>query len=145
MGSLNLPSSGVVYVDTSPIIYGIEKHPRFFPAWEPLWDAVEFGNIQLVTSHLTILESLVVPLKQKNSVMVALFKQTLMASELQLLPITIEIVEAAADLRADFNLKTPDAIHAATALKAGASLFITNDGAFRRVTGLSVTVLHEIF
>ncbi len=41
------------------------------------------------------------------------------------------------------NLKTPDALHAATALLQGCKLFVTNDGAFRRVAHLPVTVLSE--
>jgi predicted nucleic acid-binding protein len=38
-------------------------------------------------------------------------------------------------------LRTPDAIHAATALNEGCTHLITNDPAFRRVQDLSVTLL----
>jgi len=54
------------------------------------------------------------------------------------------IWEQAAQLRAATGLKTPDAVHAATALVVGASLFVTNDPAFRRVDNLPVTVLSEL-
>jgi predicted nucleic acid-binding protein len=47
-------------------------------------------------------------------------------------------------LRANHNLKTPDAIHAATALAAGCVLFVTNDAGFRCVPGLPVAVLSEV-
>ena len=50
---------------------------------------------------------------------------------------------SAARLRAQLGLKTPDAIHAATALATGCALFATNDKGFRRVTGLAVAVLSE--
>ena len=63
--------------------------------------------------------------------------------DVQMLPITQAILEEAANLRATLNLKTPDAIHAATALLHQSALFVSNDGAFRRVTGLAVTVLSE--
>jgi len=53
-------------------------------------------------------------------------------------------LEIAADLRATTRLKTPDAIHAATALDAGCALFVTNDPAFRRVPRLNVAVLSEV-
>jgi hypothetical protein len=31
MGSLNLPLSGLIYVDTAPIIYSVDKNPDFYP------------------------------------------------------------------------------------------------------------------
>jgi predicted nucleic acid-binding protein len=43
----------------------------------------------------------------------------------------------------DAKLKTPDAIHAATALLAGCALFVTNDPAFKRIAGLPVGLLSE--
>jgi predicted nucleic acid-binding protein len=50
----------------------------------------------------------------------------------------------AANLRSKTNLKTPDAIHAATALSVSCSQLITNDKAFRNVPGLPVVVLNEV-
>lgn len=29
MGSLTLPASGVVYIDTAPLIYSVEKHSEY--------------------------------------------------------------------------------------------------------------------
>lgn len=143
MGSLNLPVSGSVYLDTSPVIYSIEKTQDFYPLLLPLWQAAKSGQIELVTSELTLLESLVVPLRRKDTILVDAFERALTAAETDLAPITIDILRDAAQLRADTNLKTPDAIHAATALAQGCVQFITNDPAFRRVTGLNVVVLSE--
>jgi predicted nucleic acid-binding protein len=56
----------------------------------------------------------------------------------------IDVLRDAAQLRADTSLKTPDAIHAATALAQGCVQFITNDPAFRRITGLNVVVVSEL-
>jgi predicted nucleic acid-binding protein len=144
MGSLNLPVSGLIYVDTSPVIYSVEKTPDFYPWLLPLWQAAKSGQIELVTSELTLLESLVVPLRRKDTVLIDAFERALTAAETDLAPITIDILRDAAQLRADTNLKTPDAIHAATALAQGCVQFITNDPAFRRVTGLNVVVLSEL-
>ncbi len=43
------------------------------------------------------------------------------------------IADLAARYRARYGLKTPDALHAATAVRAGATAFVTNDSAFDRV------------
>ena len=63
---------------------------------------------------------------------------------MRLIVITEPILRDAARLRAQFNLKTPDAIHAATALSVGCAQFITNDLIFRRVPGLNVIVLRDL-
>ena len=52
--------------------------------------------------------------------------------------------EDAARLRADTGLAIPDALHAATALRAGCALFITNDADFRRIKGLPTVVLDDL-
>jgi len=42
-----------------------------------------------------------------------------------------------------YKLKTPDAIHAATALSVGCSLFLTNDPQFKEIENLNTVVLSE--
>ena len=54
---------------------------------------------------------------------------------MRLLPITQSILREAAGC-ATTKLKTPDALHAATAQQAGCVLFVTNDAGFRGVAGL---------
>ena len=144
MGTLNLPPAGVVYVDTAPIIYSVEKHPDYWALMQPLWVAAQAGRIVLATSELTLLETLVLPLKQGNSALVTDYEDILTGPQMWLLPITSNILYQAAYLRAQHNLKTPDALHAATALASGCVQLITNDAIFRRVPGLNVVVLHEI-
>ncbi len=144
MGSLTLPTSGIIYVDTAPIIYGIEKNPDFAAFLLPLWQSVQSGQITMATSALTLLETLVLPLKHNDTLLIAAYERALTATKTLLLPITNDILREAANLRAQFNLKTPDAIHAASALGCGCAQFITNDGIFRRVTGLNVIVLSDL-
>ena len=47
-------------------------------------------------------------------------------------------------LRAQTGLKIPDALHAATALRASCALFITNDTDFRRIQGLPAVILDDL-
>jgi predicted nucleic acid-binding protein len=94
---------------------------------------------------LTLLEVLVKPLKDGNATLEALFRDVLLATAgLNCMPISLQVLERAARLRATHGLKTPDAIHAATALLAGSALFVTNDAGFRRVSGLPVAVLSDV-
>jgi predicted nucleic acid-binding protein len=145
MGLITLPASGSVYVDTNSVIYRVERIEPYLSASAPLWDALNAGTQPVVTSQLTLLEVLVKPLRDGNAKVATLFRSVLLGTAgLNCLPISLTILEAAAHLRALHNLKTPDALHAATALEAGCVLFVTNDMGFRRVPGLNVAVLSEI-
>lgn len=145
MGQLTLPSSGAVYVDANALIYRIERIESYFTASAPLWDALDQGTIEIETSELTLLEVLVKPLKDGNAALVTLFRTVLLGTAgLRCLPISLQVLETAATLRAQHGLKTPDAIHAATALGHNSAAFVTNDAGFRKVTGLPVTVLSEV-
>ncbi len=57
---------------------------------------------------------------------------------------TLRIADVGAQLRADYNLRTPDALQAATALANRATGFVSNDSGFRRITGLEVIVLDDL-
>lgn len=145
MGTLTLPSNGAVYVDANAIIYRVEAVQPFLAASLPVWDALDAGTQIVVTSELSLLEVLVKPVQQGDALLQALFEGVLYGTPgFACLPITRSIIEIAAGLRATTRLKTPDAIHAATALDAGCTLFVTNDPAFRRVPRLNVAVLGEI-
>ncbi len=144
MGSLNLPSSGVVYVDTAPVIYSVEQHPDYLALLDPLWAASESGQIQVVSSELILVEALTGALKRNDPQLVADYERVLTASEMRLMPISAALLRDAARLRASVNLKTPDAIHAATALASRCAQLITNDRDLKRVSALNVVVLNEL-
>jgi predicted nucleic acid-binding protein len=89
------------------------------------------------------METLVFPLKQGNTVLVNDYVQLLENSEIQLIPIKRSVLKNAAHLRTTTNLKTPDAIHAATALSENCAVFLSNDHAFQSVPNLPVMLLNE--
>jgi len=145
MGSLTLPASGTVYVDANAIIYSVEKIEPYSTLLQPMWLAAQAGAISLVGSELLVLETLVKPIQQADALSEATYRALLLAShELTLVPITLAILENAARLRASLRLKTPDAIHASTALHTSSAMVVTNDYDLQRVPGLSVAVFSDI-
>ena len=141
MGTLTLPINGSVYVDANTVIYAVENIQPYATFLAPLWMAAKIGQVAIVTSELTWLETLTKPLRDSNTPLEQLFRAFLNAREVRMIPASLAIWEQAARLRG-LGLKTPDALHAATGLASGCSLFLTNDSAFTRVPNLPVTVLH---
>ncbi|MCI0459511.1 MAG: PIN domain-containing protein [Gemmataceae bacterium] len=144
MGALTLPASGLVYIDTMALIYSVERYPTYWPLLEPLWLAAQTGTIEIVSSERTLMEALVGPLKSGNAAIEKAYEHALLGADLRLLPITQPILRKAARLRATTKLRTPDALHAATALRAGCVLFITNDVGFRGVASLPLAILDDV-
>lgn len=61
-----------------------------------------------------------------------------------LLDVNVAIAERAAGLRAQYRLRTPDALQIAAALVNGCEAFLTNDIGLKRVTDLRILVLEEL-
>jgi predicted nucleic acid-binding protein len=145
MGQLDLPDSASIYIDTSILIYTLEVNPNYWQLLQPLWQKFQTGQIELITSELTLMESLVIPFRQSNLNLINAYEQLLLSSVLQLIPISQTILREAARLRAITpSLRTPDAIHATTAMASGCTQFLTNDRQLRTVSGLPVVILDEV-
>jgi predicted nucleic acid-binding protein len=144
MGVLTLPASGLVCVDANLIIYTVEKHPVYEPLLRPLWQSARSKSIEVVSSELALMETLIGPLKSGDAALQRAYDQALLGTELRLIPITQSILREAARLRSISKLRTPDAIHAATALLVSCALFITNDVGFRTIPRLPVVILDDL-
>ena len=144
MGQLILPSSGVIYIDTPVLIYSIEWNPDYYSLLQPLWLKFQTGEIKIISSELILMEALVLPLRNNDTFLINAYEELLLSENMQLVPISQYILRQAANLRATTNLKTPDAIHAATALSINCNQFITNNKGFRNVPGLPVIILSEV-
>jgi len=144
VGALIVPSSGLVYLDANAIIYSVEKHPAYWPLLQPLWQAAQGRSIEIVSSDLVLMETLIGPLKSGDTVLANDYEQLFQQPQTRLLPITQSILREAARLRARTKLRTPDALHAATSQHAACTLFVTNDVGFRGIANLPVVILADL-
>ena len=134
----------IVGLDTSPLIYFIEEHPTYLDVVRRFFENMDEGNFIAVTSTITLLEVLIHPLRNNDQDLAAEYRDILLNSNLVTLELSGSIAEQAARLRADHNLPTPDAIHLATAIDAGASFFFTNDLGLPQIQSLNILVLDEL-
>ena len=144
MGSLTLPLAGLIYLDASGLIYSVERVEPYRTLLEPMWQQAQDGNLTIVSSPVLVVEALVKPLQVGNAEIELQYRELFASNAVRLLEASYEVFEDAARLRAETGLKIPDALHAATALRADCALFITNDTDFRRVRGLPIVVLDDL-
>ncbi len=122
-----------VAIDSNCFIYLIEGSP-YSNQLTQLFQKIEDSSITAVTSILTMTEILTGPYKARDYKLVEEYRTTLLNfPNLTFRDIDFNIANRASQCRADYSLKTPDAIQLATAILEEADVFITNDLDFRKV------------
>ncbi len=134
-----------VGLDTAPLIFFIEKHDVYVGVVRPFFQAVDRGEIRVVTSTVTLLEVLVHPIRRGDESLAHQYNDILLTSpHISTMPVTPATAQAAAELRVDHNLKTPDAIQLAVAMTNHAVAFLTNDRDYGSVSGIDVIKLSDV-
>jgi predicted nucleic acid-binding protein len=126
-------------------IYQLEANNRYLPFTQRIFDWLDRPGDRAVTSTITMTEVLVHPyrqddLKRANELYGLLSRYP----NLEWVAPDLGIAELAARLRAQYRLKTADALQAATAAGAAATGFVTNDADFKLVQLFEVLVLEHL-
>jgi len=131
-------------LDTSAFIYWIEENRDYLDLLSPLLQAVDAGRLELVSSALTLLEVLVVPLRTGLLALAERYEALLTRSRhVHLVDIDAGQLRSAAQLRALHGLRTPDALQVSAALAARCPVFVTNDRRIPQIPGLRVLQLRD--
>ncbi len=132
-------------VDTAPVIYFIEANPRYNGLVTDIFDLMGRGAITGVASTITLTEVLVRPYQLGDTRLQQEYRDLLLNSaHFRMLPVDSVAAERAAELRALYRLRTPDALQIAAALGAGCEAFLTNDLSLQRIAELRVLVLEDL-
>ena len=131
-----LPEQSVLLVDSAPIIYFFEDHPKFEPRFRPMFEAHAAGHLRFAVTTVAITEVLTGPLRAGDEALARRYRAIL--ESWQTVELTIDIAESAARLRASLGLKLADAVQAASALAINAVALVTHDRDFSRVGSLRV-------
>jgi predicted nucleic acid-binding protein len=136
LSAADLPAGSLVLVDSAPIIYTLESHPRFAARFAPWFQRHADGELLLAVTTITIAEVLAGPLRAGEESLARRYRSTL--ESWRVVDLTADIAESAARLRAACGLRLPDAVQAASALAINADALLTHDRDFRGVKGLVV-------
>jgi len=132
----------IIGIDTVAFIYHLEENQRYLPFTNVLFEMVENGAIKGVTSVVTMMEILVKPKQEKNEQAIEEYKFTLQTfPNLKIKPIDFGIAEKAAELRAVYGVKPPNALQIAASLDEGAKAFVTNDEKLKQVEEIEIIVM----
>ncbi len=126
-----LPANALVLVDTAPIIYVLEGHPRLARRFRPLFEAYEAGALRLAVTTVTIAEVLTGPEQAHDHVLAEKCREVF--ESWNVIALDFGIAVRAAGLRAMYRLKLADAVQAASALAINADALATHDRDFSRL------------
>ena len=145
MGQLTELLGSSVYIDANIVVYAVEGYEIHTGPIKSLLKALTDQELIAVTSELTLAEVLVKPKRDANSKLEEAYKHFLFPTQsLRNSPVSREVLEAAAGIRATTALKLPDAIHLATAINEQCDSFLTNDNRFKNMAGVKVILLEQL-
>lgn len=114
-----------IYLDSCITIYLVESHPSLaIPIQERL--LLQEQKVILWTD-LTRMEARIKPLRENNLSQLSQYDQFFSARQTRKIEINTPVFDLATEIRATHGLKTPDALHLATAIHATCDEFWTND------------------
>lgn len=140
----NLVQADKIGLDVNIVLYYLHRDKSFGKQSLRLLTAIK--NKIKVISTLVYTEAFVYVFAEDNQL---LMREQLKALEsipkLQIIAPARQICLTASQLRAAYKIKTPDAIHIATAIDSGCDVFITNDDHLKRVQEITVFTLRDLF
>ena len=132
--------------DAPPLISFVERDPRYLSLVREVFGLVASGQVTGYTGAISLTEVLVKPLQSGDQALVTAFEDALLRSNnFSIVAVDADVAARAADLRAQYNLKTPDALQVAAVIHAGCEAILTNDGDhLKRVQELRVLVIKDM-
>lgn len=133
-----------VFLDACVIIYWVEAAEPFYSKFiATLRDiAISHPEHVLTISRLSFLECLVKPRREKEITILKTYQRFFESPGLSIIEIDHHVIDLAVTLRADYSIRTPDAIQMASCLSTGeAHLFLTNDMKLAKIPSLNVRLI----
>lgn len=121
--STALQGVSILFVDTAPVIYLVEKNPTYLDRVETVFARVDSGQIRAMTNPITLSECLVHPFKNGLPALRQDFIDVIISgANTTFVEIDQRVGEEAARIRAHYNLRLPDSLQLSTALTNGWTL-----------------------
>lgn len=137
-----------ILLDTNCFIYYFEDNPKYSDKLEKVFIDIQNGNNEAFMSIISFMEVLVKPKKDKNVFIENRYKLMLTNyPNLTIVAMEYNIADISSRLRANYNIKTPDAIIVATGISMNVDYIITNDMRLRNICdneGIDIIIIEDI-
>lgn len=137
-----LPKYRTVGLDTNIFVYYFNSKSTYYPFAEYIFQILLSQETRLITSVITKIELL--SFKAPELAVNKLEKELFLVPNLFLLELTQQIANKAAWIRRTYRIDLADSIQLATAISAGAQVFITNDKSLKKFKAIKILLLNEI-
>ena len=138
-----MTDSKKIFLDTSPLIYYLQKNELYYPSMVLFWD--NYVEYDYVTSSITITEYLTYPYRYNDLRMINEFYSFIYGMDIQIKSIGEKIADKAAQIQAGYKFfKTMDALLLATACITGCELFLTNDKQLKQFREIRCITLDDL-
>ena len=131
-----------IALDTSVFICQLEANVKYVGLTDRIFTWLGQPNNTGIASTITMTELLVPAYRSSGEVLADQFYGLLTTyPNLEWVAPDLEVADIAARIRAQYRLRTPDALQAATAIRSHATGLVTNDAIFERVEAFETIVL----
>ena len=141
-GSKDLRNFEKVALDTNIFIYYSNQDSEYTSYTNKIFTRLEKNKLKASTSLITLAELLA--LKAPENMVKILEESFLTTPNLSIVPFDQKIAIEAARIRRQYGFRLPDAIQLASAIEAGAQVFITNDLRLKPFLELEIVLLNKI-
>ena len=132
-------------LDANLYIYTFEGIETYRTKMAELLAAIDRQGVRVIASELLFTELLPRPMKDGRQYMVESYLELFRSTpRFHLAPVDRRVILRSFHLRADFGLRSMDALHLATALVHDCETFVTNDQRLARVDRLRVLTLARL-
>lgn len=144
--TVSLHGHHIASLDTTVLIYALERHPQFGDPARRVLDAIATGHIRGTLSTIALAELLVLPYRSGHDDSARRYVALLQSfPNLTIVAPDVSICQTAAYLRAsERSLRLPDALHLATTREAGATVFVTNDRRLPPLPDIHMLLLRDL-
>lgn len=127
-----------LYLDTAPVVYMVEQVPGFSML---VRKHTEQSDVDLIISELTRMECRVKPISENRDVLLQEYDTFFDSAICDIVGLSRQVMDQATHLRAQYKIKTPDAIHIAAAIISNCDVFLTNDYRLPKIEDIEIKMI----
>ena len=131
----------ILFLDTNIVIYRTEMPPGFGHRVRVHLANLQAAGHTFAVSDLVRMECRVLPARNADLRLLALYDAFFAAADVQVLSLTTAVCDRATLLRATHNFTTTDALQLAAAIVHGCDRFLTADARLSRCPDIPVNLL----